>query len=210
MSPWRSERGAVHVGLLLFLGLVLAAVLIALGAWLGRSIEGQMSFWLPLLLMVVGFIFLLVEAVIPGFGIFGFAGLLFLAAGIMAIGANVQDTVRALGITLVLAPLLAALMGWWAYRHGYWKRLSLGTKLTTEAGYVSSPDLVYLVGKSGRAITLLRPAGAAEIEGNRVDVITGGEFIPAGSPIVVRRVEGARVIVERLPEPLESDQLLGR
>lgn len=200
MSLLRSERGAVHVGALLFLGLLLAGLLIGAGAWFGQSLQGHLSIWLPVLLLTLGVIFLLVEAGIPGFGIFGFTGILLLAAGIMAIGANVQDAVRALGITLVIAPLLGGLIGWQAYRRGYWRRLSLGTQLTTDAGYVATPDLAHLVGRQGRAISLLRPAGTAEIDGQRIDVVTEGGFIPAGTPIVVRRVEGRRVVVEGLPE----------
>ncbi|MCL5677467.1 MAG: nodulation protein NfeD, partial [Firmicutes bacterium] len=55
-----------------------------------------------------------------------------------------------------------------------------------------------MAGKQGKAVTLLRPAGAAEIEGRRVDVVTEGDFIPAGATIVVRKVEGTRVVVERV------------
>lgn len=202
MSPWKSERGVVDLGLLLFLGLVLAAVLIGLGAWLGRDLAGQFSAWIPVLLIIFGVVFLLIEAAIPGFGVFGFTGLLFLAAGIMAVGASVQDAVRALGIALVLAPPLAYILGRYAVRRGYWRRLSLGDRLSTEQGYVAPPDQAYLVGQRGRALTLLRPAGAAEIDGRRVDVVTEGDFIPAGTDVVVIKVEGLRVVVEaadRLP-----------
>lgn len=201
MSPWKSERGVVDLGLLLFLGLVLAAVLIGLGAWLGRDLAGQFSAWLPTLLIIVGVVFLLIEAAIPGFGVFGFTGLLFLAAGIMAVGASVQDAVRALGIALVLAPPLAFLLGRFAVRKGYWRNLSLGTRLSTDQGFVAPPDQARLVGKRGRALTLLRPAGAAEIEGRRVDVVTEGEFVSAGTDVLVIKVEGLRVVVEAADRP---------
>lgn len=197
MSPWRSQQGVVDVGLLLFLGLLLAGLLIGAGAWLGRDLQGQISVWLPVLLIVVGVVFLLIEAAIPGFGVFGFTGVLLLAAGIMAAGASVQDAVRALGVALVIAPVLALVVGRVAVRKGYWRRLTLGTTLTAAQGFVAAPDRMYLAGKQGKAVTLLRPAGAAEIEGRRVDVVTEGDFIPAGATIVVRKVEGTRVVVER-------------
>ncbi|MDU2160167.1 MAG: nodulation efficiency protein D, partial [Veillonella sp.] len=42
-----------------------------------------------------------------------------------------------------------------------------------------------------------RPAGIAKIDGNLVDVVTEGDFIDAGSPIVVLRVVGGRNIVRK-------------
>ena len=47
----------------------------------------------------------------------------------------------------------------------------------------------------GIALTTLRPAGTAEINGKRVDVVTDSEYIEHGKPIVVTAVEGMRVVV---------------
>ena len=52
-----------------------------------------------------------------------------------------------------------------------------------------------LLGHAGIATSYLRPAGVAAIDGQRVDVLTEGEFVAAGTPIVVTRVEGARIFV---------------
>ena len=59
-------------------------------------------------------------------------------------------------------------------------------------------DLRSLTGKEGITLTPLRPAGSAEIEGERQDVISQGIFIPAGTKIKVIRVEGGRVLVHPL------------
>jgi membrane-bound serine protease (ClpP class) len=53
------------------------------------------------------------------------------------------------------------------------------------------------LGKSGRAVSPLRTAGIAEIEGERVDVVSDGEFIEPGAPIVVTRIDGNRIVVRR-------------
>ena len=37
----------------------------------------------------------------------------------------------------------------------------------------------------------------AEIENQRVDVVSDGEFIEAGVPVVVTRVDGNRIVVRR-------------
>src|SRR5262249_58319810 len=54
-----------------------------------------------------------------------------------------------------------------------------------------------LVGRTGRALTPLRPAGKAELDGARVDVVTDGDFVDAGQPVAVVRVEGMKVVVRR-------------
>jgi membrane-bound serine protease (ClpP class) len=41
----------------------------------------------------------------------------------------------------------------------------------------------------------LRPAGIAEIDGERIDVISDGEFINPGENIVVTRIDGNRIVV---------------
>ena len=54
--------------------------------------------------------------------------------------------------------------------------------------------LTELGGKEGVTLTALRPAGAAEIEGRRLDVVTDGVFVEAGRPVRVISVEGARIV----------------
>jgi len=53
-----------------------------------------------------------------------------------------------------------------------------------------------LVGFDGVAATDLKPSGSATINDRRVDVISSGVFISAGSSIVVTKHEGSRVVVE--------------
>jgi membrane-bound serine protease (ClpP class) len=69
------------------------------------------------------------------------------------------------------------------------------------ADYVASADYSALRGMTGVAASFLRPAGVAQIDGKRVDVLTEGEFITAGTPVRVTRVEGARIFVEPVTLP---------
>lgn len=57
----------------------------------------------------------------------------------------------------------------------------------------------YLGGRRGVAVSSLRPSGVAEIDGERVDVVTSGGYIPAGESIEVVRDDGYRRVVQRLP-----------
>jgi membrane-bound serine protease (ClpP class) len=65
---------------------------------------------------------------------------------------------------------------------------------------VTSSDFGALVGRLGFATSYLRPAGVANVDGRRVDVLTEGDFVPAGAAIRVTRVEGARIFVKSIAE----------
>lgn len=78
-------------------------------------------------------------------------------------------------------------------------RLVLDTELPADRGFASAPEADRAwFGKRGTAASPLRPAGIADIEGERIDVVSDGEFIRAGEPITVVRVEGNRIVVRRL------------
>ena len=45
---------------------------------------------------------------------------------------------------------------------------------------------------------MLRPAGIAEIDGERLDVVSEGDLIDANETIVVTRVDGNRIVVRQV------------
>ena len=54
-----------------------------------------------------------------------------------------------------------------------------------------------LLGRVGRSLTDLRPAGIVELEGRRLDVVTAGGYIERGVLVKVIEIKGNRVVVER-------------
>jgi membrane-bound serine protease (ClpP class) len=74
-------------------------------------------------------------------------------------------------------------------------RFILGDTQRNEEGYVAPKDQRELVGKAGLALTPLRPSGVVKVEGKRIDAVSVGGFIEAGTSIVVVQVEGTRVVV---------------
>jgi membrane-bound serine protease (ClpP class) len=57
--------------------------------------------------------------------------------------------------------------------------------------------LAVAAGDKGKALSMLRPVGRAEFAGETVDARAEGDFLAAGTAIVVLRVEGSEVVVER-------------
>jgi membrane-bound serine protease (ClpP class) len=172
------------------------------GHWLVR-----LAGWEEVLLIGIGLILLVIEVfVTPGFGILGGFGIAALLGGLglslVGTGATWTVVLSALGqvaLALLLAIALALVLLQFVPRLPFGRRLILDTGLPAEGGYVSPPesDRRWL-GQRGSAASTLRPSGIAHFGHERVDVVTEGEFIEAGAPIEVLRVEGNRIVVRRL------------
>lgn len=166
----------------------------------------QLAGWEEMLLVASGLVLLVLEIfVIPGFGFAGVLGIGALLAGLSLslIGGGATWEFVAIAIGRVLISVLLALAASLALlrylpRLPFGKQLILDTGLAAGEGYASAPerDSSWL-GKPGTVFSPLRPAGIAEIDGERVDVVSDGEFIEAGMPIIVTRVDGNRIVVRR-------------
>jgi membrane-bound serine protease (ClpP class) len=168
----------------------------------------QLAGWGELLLALGGIALLALEFfVIPGFGFAGILGILaLLAALVMSVvgsGATPEFFMLAAGrIVLSLLVALAAsfLLLRFMPRTPFGRRLILDTGL----GPVEEEDRRWL-GKRGRASSPLRPAGIADIEGARVDVVSEGELIEPGTAVEVTRVDGNRIVVRQITNTNEKE-----
>ncbi len=149
---------------------------------------------LTIFLLVTGMIAVAAEVlVIPGFGIAGILGGLTVIAGIISAWTQFGPfwgQVAILGTLLGGGGLTVFAFKSKTIR----KRLVLETQLVRGGG-TESQDLLALVGKRGITTTDLRPAGMAEIDNQRIDVVSEGGYIERETPIKVVDIEGPRVIV---------------
>ena len=58
------------------------------------------------------------------------------------------------------------------------------------------------LGKIGIVVATCRPAGMADFDGVKLDVVTRGEYIEKGAMVDVIEVEGNRIVV-KVSEPSE-------
>jgi membrane-bound serine protease (ClpP class) len=77
------------------------------------------------------------------------------------------------------------------------------TDTVLDAAERSASDAVF-VGAIGRAATLLRPAGKARFGEFLVDVITDGDFIPAGAEVEVLELSRFHIVVKARSNPPAS------
>ncbi|WP_420541519.1 NfeD family protein [Guptibacillus sedimenti] len=161
----------------------------------GHMIAGFAG-WESLLLLIVGVVLILVEVFIPGFGIFGVLGAVGIVASIiLASGQSMQYVLLAvliaIAVTIGGSYLFIRIFG---YR-GFFKKIILSDSTKTELGYVSNATRNELIGMEGKAVTPLRPSGIADFGDERMDVVTEGGFLPAGTEVKIVKTNGSRVVV---------------
>ncbi len=187
-------------------GVAGAIGLAALAAFFGAHYLVRLAGMEEILLFGAGVILVAAEVlVIPGFGIAGILGGAAILGGatLSMVGsvASLGDVVNAVGL-VSLSLILVAIAAWALLRHlPSSRRLSgvfLRESTSRETGYLSAPDRMDLIGKTGRAITDLRPAGTALIGEERLDVVTEGPWIEQGTDIRVVSAEGYRHVVRAL------------
>ncbi|HNZ67583.1 MAG: NfeD family protein [Planctomycetes bacterium] len=143
------------------------------------------------LLYFLGLCFIFFEFYVPGgiLGILGGVCITFSIYGAFAYHSKIYG-LALLGITVIFIPLLII---WWL------KRVTLHSSQNVEDGFVANDEtLESLLGQEGVSITLLRPSGTAKIGNRRIDVVSDCDIIPANTPIKVIKVEGYRILVQRI------------
>jgi membrane-bound serine protease (ClpP class) len=174
----------------------------------------QLAGWEELLLAAAGVILLALEVVvIPGFGVAGILGIVAIVTGLVLSMIGPGDTPRfmleATGrvvVSLLVAIGASLLLLRWIPRLPFGRRLILERGLASNQGYASAPEGdAQLLGRRGRASSALRPAGIAEIDGQRVDVVSEGGMIDAGQLVEVTRVDGNRIVVRQIANPTDKE-----
>jgi membrane-bound serine protease (ClpP class) len=204
------EINAPGFGIFGLVAILAFAIVFGSGFLLGRVGSLELILFLAGIGLLAAEIFL-----IPGFGVVGISGIILIALSLIL---SMQDfliprfgwewallgrnaLVVCTGILIAItAIVLIALMG---PKIRVFDRLTLHSSITGTAGGPdpdtaladSGDDYAGLTGKTGRAVSTLRPSGKAEIEGRTYVVETEGIFIESGAPVAVIRVRGNQVVV---------------
>jgi membrane-bound serine protease (ClpP class) len=172
--------------------------LLAFGLYFfGQSIAGFAGME-SMVVFVLGILFLVLEMFVPSFGILGILGIIGVVYGISSAAYDTGHAVRSLGLAAIVAAVITVIAAYILRKRGIWNRFILRDQLTTEQGYVPHAAREDWIGREGVALSALRPAGVADIGGERVDVVTSGEFIERGRPIRVTAVDGTRILVKEV------------
>lgn len=192
------------------IGFPSAAALIATVLYfLPLYIEGIAEPWV-ILMFVVGLILLILELiVIPGFGVAGIAGACLMIVSLFAAlldgfnftfdhyyGGEVIDALLVVSIGLLLSITVIAFCIWKLGYDFIPNKIGLAKQQNVDEGYIGvSMQPAQLIGRYGRSVTVLRPAGKVEIDGTVYDAVSLRDFIDADSEVEVVRYENAQIYV---------------
>ncbi len=210
-----SEMSQPGVGVPGFIGVIL----ILLFFW-SQFLDGNAEVF-EIMLFVVGLICIAIELfVLPGFGVFGFGGLLLVVTSIILATQKFgllprnSEELRQLPISMlmVVGACLGCIVAMFAFRKllpnmPILKRLMLVPPTDSDEELVKLEEREavvnwsHLVGQTGMSLTPLMPTGKAQFGGDIVDVITDGRLIENKTRVVVKEVSGNVVRVAALDEP---------
>lgn len=141
-------------------------------------------------LLILGAVLLFLETLLPGL-IAGIVGIIcLLIAVVLAYGENFSTGNIVLGV--VVGGLAVGTWTWLKFfPDSRMAKKFIAQRAVGDLG-VEKPELL---NGTGTALTQLRPSGVAQINGQRVDVVTEGGLIERGTAVKVVAVEGARIVV---------------
>ena len=158
-------------------------------------------------LVVGGIVLIMLEIfVIPGFGVAGILGFISLSVGLFLSLLGRWETVDSsmiysaasyLFIVITISAIALLVFLFKLHDVPFWKKVGLQKTFKSEDGYNMETVDTALNGKKGKSITYLRPSGFVEIDGNRYNAQSSGEFIPKGKSVIVHKVEGNRLYVKK-------------
>ena len=159
-----------------------------------------MDLLLPALLILTGVGLIVVEVyLMPGFNVVGIIGFLMM---VFAVGYTFSEYGLSGGIAAAVGSVVLSGAAFYVmWQSGAWERFVLATNLRSDEATVQreSEHRARYLGKTGTAVTPLRPTGVAEIDGERIEVVTEGDFIASGSEVRVVAMDRRRYFV-RLAE----------
>lgn len=157
---------------------------------------------LPILIcFIVGVGLLVLEVFLPGFGVPGITGIVLEIAAVVLIYVQ-HGALAALGMTILVLALVALSISL-SLRSVTKGRLSKSNIILNDSesnaeGYSATRDMEVFLGKEGVTNTVLRPAGIAEFDGVKLNVVADGEYIPKDTAVRVDHVDGPRIVVRKL------------
>jgi membrane-bound ClpP family serine protease len=156
----------------------------------------------PYLLVLVGLVLIFIEFFVPG-GVLGIGGAILIIFGIVFFAMTTKSFLPILFFSLstLLLVLIVIRLTLWIMKKP--KRDSTFYLHTDQEGYSASSFSKELIGKTGKALTDLRPSGHILIEGKRYQAVSQAGYIEQNSEIKVVGGEGGHLIVQQTRERME-------
>ncbi|PIC65429.1 hypothetical protein CSV79_02070 [Sporosarcina sp. P13] len=160
----------------------------------GHTVAGLAGYE-TLILFLLGVGLIIAEFFIAG-GIAGIFGVLAIIGSILLAGTNLAFMAISVLIAMAVASIgMVVIMKFFGKKLHLLNKIILMDTMDTEDGYVSNENRTELLHKVATTLTPLYPSGVAELDGERIDVVSEGSYIDRGKEVVIVAVEGFRIVV---------------
>ncbi|MFA5524565.1 MAG: NfeD family protein [Tissierellales bacterium] len=146
----------------------------------------------------IGFLLVIIEIFVPGFGVPGLLGFAFLVAGVIVTAKTLVQALILIILILAILGVLTSILLRSASKGRLSKKIVLSASINSDEGYIGTSDMQYFLDKTGITLTVLRPAGTVDFDGVKLDVVSEGDFISKGKEVQVIKVEGRRIVVRQI------------
>lgn len=152
-----------------------------------------------LICLIAGLILMVCEMFTPGMGVPGILGGLCLLGAIVLRADSL--TTALITLILILLPLMiAAGIIFRSFSKGALSRsrIVLKDSIDGESTPLGDKDAQSLIGLEGECVTALRPVGAGDFGGRRLDIVSEGGFIQKGANVRITAIDGVRIMVKEI------------
>ena len=192
---------------------IAAAALAAMLYFAPLYLEGLAEHW-EIILFIIGIIFVALEIfVIPGFGLPGILGIIFIVSGLtLSMIGNTGLDFSGIDLRIILQSFFIVVSAFFLSLLGsiYISRkiftstifghLALDSVQNKDTGFVArDTNYLAMVGSTGIAYTVLRPAGKIKIGEDIYDATAEMGFIEKGTSVVVSSYNAAQLFVRKAP-----------
>lgn len=186
----------------------IAAITAAILYFSPLYIDGLAQHW-EIIVFVIGLILIALEIfVIPGFGITGIAGTICVGIGLTLsllnndffsfeevavpdVSKSVLTVLSGLLLGFICMIYLSSRIG----QPGMFRKIALTKDL--EASLLVDNEIRSMIGKTGIALTVLRPSGKIKIDNEIYDAVSTGIFIEKADQVIVVKFENMQLYVDK-------------
>lgn len=186
-----------------------AAIIAAVLYFTPLYLDGLVQNW-EIIVFILGILLILLEIfVIPGFGIAGISGIIFIGVGLIFalldnnyfnfdrveipdISGSVLTVFSGMLLSFIIILWLSTRIG----KRGLFRRVALETDLSTSESV--DKNEFSLIGQTGTAMTDLRPSGRIIIANEVYDAVSNLGYIEIGKSVIVVKFENMQLYVEAI------------